>query len=1071
MRTFLLAIFSIVFLMIIFAAPVSSDTANEYTTIVITESKTYSINDSASIMIHFYERDVLVDANDINVTIENTSGSRYIEVNEAASRQEVGIYGLSFQIMEEDDRYGDGVVKGEVRCSKSDSRGEKYDTVPFSIFLNYSIMEVIVRADKPYFSAGEMVRFDVAFSVDGNAMDPETIRTTLVVNAQSQDIELVMRDTGDYYYEYSSPEDSIGREVILIAEGDQGNIQGRNEAAAFVNNAQVWFHLDMLTPEGLSGQIGVCDNDGNPQEVDISLIYGYLDNLDKPLEKWISGVTGLDGLLDVDLNFSDIKPGEEEIELMVWANNTGSRSDEYHQFARETVRIRNPDSPQGNDFEVVFQENVNLSNMIPATTYSLEYIAYQNGEHLGNKEVFYYYFSSSWLDPEATLLSDGMGEVYIVGSTTTDESGRFTVEFTTPDYPVKVLPMFKIDTSESRYGSGEWEVILGEGILIRDIFSIDHETEIEITNFGVGQKVTVSVSKQGVVGGKGGIRVFPVDPSAKDEELIGKLASLNISGWKQSNILQPEFEDTFVGDTFTREIAIPNLFPQDSYFTIVGFILDNITYDHNGSFANYVVIDREGNLINLSEERINITSNIPYSMDADDMTSIEIHILDEVLEPLEGVFVTLETTGPIHTCKSSTTTDVTGIINCLIESDNFTGADRNATIWINATKDGYTSEIYVKEMIIHAWRPSLDMEITTNLPDVLGSMDSSTLLISVTHDGEPVPDVDVTIQASGSASTCKQKGTTNENGKISCAVYANHVMGEDSSVTIYLNGTKKGYKRESYVKFIVIKAWDAPDEFINPIEAEIGGSVTVRVMASIVGDVLLNMTTAEQPDSDDPKSIGAYVDITSSGSGSIRWINITMTYEELPQGITPEKLRIFYWDTFYDRWLLAKSADVDPENKILWANVTHLTIFAPREVDDIIPPTIEHKPVTSVKPNDDLVIKATITDEGNGVTKVTLFYRNKGDTIYKIVNMDQDGDSYSYVIPANEIKDVGIEYYIRASDGWNTKANPEDTSQPHEVKIGDEEDDNDDGFIPGYETPILISTIILLGILAWKKRT
>lgn len=75
-----------------------------------------------------------------------------------------------------------------------------------------------------------------------------------------------------------------------------------------------------------------------------------------------------------------------------------------------------------------------------------------------------------------------------------------------------------------------------------------------------------------------------------------------------------------------------------------------------------------------------------------------------------------------------------------------------------------------------------------------------------------------------------------------------------------------------------------------------------------------------------PGSIGLFVDVNFEGLGEYEWINISLEYGSLPAAINESNLKLYYWDGA--DWVMAETTGVIPSENIVWANVTHLTIFA-----------------------------------------------------------------------------------------------------------------------------------------------
>lgn len=97
------------------------------------------------------------------------------------------------------------------------------------------------------------------------------------------------------------------------------------------------------------------------------------------------------------------------------------------------------------------------------------------------------------------------------------------------------------------------------------------------------------------------------------------------------------------------------------------------------------------------------------------------------------------------------------------------------------------------------------------------------------------------------------------------------------------------------------------------------------------------------------------------------------------------------------------------------------------------PPVITHTPVTSGTPNTAVPINATVVDNTNRVTSVTLFYREFGTLLFASANMNLTGSNqYSATIPGNVITNAGVEYYIRAVDDFNVAS----THGLHKINAG-----------------------------------
>lgn len=88
---------------------------------------------------------------------------------------------------------------------------------------------------------------------------------------------------------------------------------------------------------------------------------------------------------------------------------------------------------------------------------------------------------------------------------------------------------------------------------------------------------------------------------------------------------------------------------------------------------------------------------------------------------------------------------------------------------------------------------------------------------------------------------------------------------------------------------------------------------------------------------------------------------------------------------------------------------------------DTLSPNMYHTPINQGYENNNLVISCTASDNV-AIATVTLYYRAVGATEWKSLNMAKQSDKYSATIFGSDVILAGLEYYIVASDGYNTIA-------------------------------------------------
>jgi hypothetical protein len=104
------------------------------------------------------------------------------------------------------------------------------------------------------------------------------------------------------------------------------------------------------------------------------------------------------------------------------------------------------------------------------------------------------------------------------------------------------------------------------------------------------------------------------------------------------------------------------------------------------------------------------------------------------------------------------------------------------------------------------------------------------------------------------------------------------------------------------------------------------------------------------------------------------------------------------------------------------------------------PPDIIHDPVYGIVPGKDLAIRIAAFDYDGDDFKVFTYYRDRGESDYISMKMDQTStNTYAAIIPASEFSDQGVDYYIAAidregSNRWGYFGTPDD---PNFVTIGE----------------------------------
>ena len=89
------------------------------------------------------------------------------------------------------------------------------------------------------------------------------------------------------------------------------------------------------------------------------------------------------------------------------------------------------------------------------------------------------------------------------------------------------------------------------------------------------------------------------------------------------------------------------------------------------------------------------------------------------------------------------------------------------------------------------------------------------------------------------------------------------------------------------------------------------------------------------------------------------------------------------------------------------------------QAPDVVAPVVTHTPLTTAYTGTNLMIRANITDDVS-VGSAKVFYRTAGQSEWTSAELSASGSQWSGMIPADKLDPAGLEYYIEASDGFNT---------------------------------------------------
>jgi len=106
-------------------------------------------------------------------------------------------------------------------------------------------------------------------------------------------------------------------------------------------------------------------------------------------------------------------------------------------------------------------------------------------------------------------------------------------------------------------------------------------------------------------------------------------------------------------------------------------------------------------------------------------------------------------------------------------------------------------------------------------------------------------------------------------------------------------------------------------------------SLGVSCIASFKDNGTLEISAAGAKDRALGGGIGVYFRIDKGNGSKLEWVNITVKYDrsKLPSGVNESNLKLYWYDKDLKLWKACDNTGVDMGRGIVWANMSHLTLF------------------------------------------------------------------------------------------------------------------------------------------------
>ncbi|MFQ5639417.1 MAG: FG-GAP-like repeat-containing protein [bacterium] len=118
-------------------------------------------------------------------------------------------------------------------------------------------------------------------------------------------------------------------------------------------------------------------------------------------------------------------------------------------------------------------------------------------------------------------------------------------------------------------------------------------------------------------------------------------------------------------------------------------------------------------------------------------------------------------------------------------------------------------------------------------------------------------------------------------------------------------------------------------------------------------------------------------------------------------------------------------------------NVAETVTLVDTAFSDPVPPTVFHSSPLLVDEGEDVIISAQVEDNSQ-IVEVVLFFKQSGQASFQSMLMtDKGGGNFEATLTASQLSNLGVNYFIRASDGRNFAFHPITNSDtvPHNISV------------------------------------
>lgn len=564
-------------MLLVFGAlvPLTSAERDSLKVIITAEDKIYKIGDTILVEVRVFDKGVLVDADEIDVTVDTHWQQDDIDVE--TTQISTGVYQGSYEIQSNDNHawFSAYVVKG------TDNDRAELDIDVYQDRLELEIH--FAHQTHAYVWPGESLTATITARYRGDLVDVDDFSYLRLVDPVDTmtDLNSSKVSTGTYKVTCSIPEVVENGVYELQAHATYANAHAEARAFITVNVLSVWYKLESVAGNTATFTLGVADENGDGA-TNAEII------ITQP--QYLTGTTNEEGTHIFSL--TGVWDGIHIIGEVT--HNGKNQSFDGYIFTADPFETPNP---HPHSFDVIYEGEDFIYKS--GSSVSRSYKAYNCSIPLQNKEIYYYItlegmdvdIADTLLMPDEGSHVGGSSRIIKIGTATTNQFGAFSISFNAPSNQGYAFIYFEAgiprhDRNYHPHANPEYDH--DDGLVYEDDYDVVFLSKGDLWN---SDRVTI-VSDPLVIGGKTKVIVETTETLGGGDELFAKWMPGTQTSGLYTDALEGEWACWVEGgnmiyleksddeNRYEGHTVIPDFMSKEGDYTLAAGYTDNNGYPY-----------------------------------------------------------------------------------------------------------------------------------------------------------------------------------------------------------------------------------------------------------------------------------------------------------------------------------------------------------------------------------------------------------------------------------------------------------------------------------------------------------